>query len=122
MKNYSKEFFLSQLELLDWSSALEKTDVNEAWCTFSNVFKNAIDEIAPLQEVRLKQRNQLWFTGAVQNMICRGNQALSKFRQTKHNDDCLEFKEYILKEKFSRSRLCPEQTRGKPKLFQKAMV
>ena len=83
---------MSQLQLLDWSSVFEKTDVNEAWCTFSNMFKNVIDEIAPLKKIRLKQRNQLWFTGEVRNMICRRNQALSKFRQTKHNDDFLEFK------------------------------
>ena len=83
MKNYSKEDFLSRLELLDWSSVLEKTDVNEAWCTFSNMFKNVIDEIAPLKEIRLKQWTQLLFTGEVRNMICRRNQALSKFRLTK---------------------------------------
>ena len=36
MKNYSKENFLSRLELLDWSSVLEKTDVTEVAGTFSS--------------------------------------------------------------------------------------
>ena len=75
--------------------------------------------------LRLKQRNQLWFTGEVRNMICRRNQALSKFRQTKKNMIFWSSKEYVirLKEKFSHSRrLFPDPIGGKRKLFQKAMV
>ena len=48
-------------------------------------------------------------------MICRRNQALSKFRQTKHNDDFLEFKrirnQTQRKIQFAQEGLCPEPTR-----------
>jgi len=92
MKNYNKEDFVSRVQLLDWNSVLDMKDVNEAWCSFSNMFKNVIEEVAPLKEVRLKQRNQLWFNGEVREMIRLRNQAHLKFRQTKNNDDYLEFK------------------------------
>ena len=32
---------------------------HEAWCKFSGVFTCVIDEVAPVKEVRLKQRSQL---------------------------------------------------------------
>ena len=46
-----------------------------------------IEKVASLREVRLKQWNQLWFTGEVREMIRLRNQALFKFRQRRLNED-----------------------------------
>ena len=94
MKEYNKDEFVCKLQKLNWNSVLNNTSVNKAWYSFSQMFKNVIDEVAPLKEVRLKQRNQLWFNGEVREMIRLRNQAYSKFKQSKNNDDYLEFKKY----------------------------
>ena len=90
--NYDKNDFVSRLQLLDWNSVLESSDVNTAWNKFSTMFRNVIDKVAPVKEIRLKQRNKPWFSGEVRDMIQRRNQALLKFRRTKNNIDYLEFK------------------------------
>ena len=92
MKTYDKEDFVSRLQLLASDNILDEMDVNVAWCNFSSMFKSATEEVAPWREVRLKQRNQLWFTGEVREMISLRNPALFKFRQTRINDDFLKFK------------------------------
>ena len=71
---------------------MESSDVNTAWNNFITMFRTVIDKVAPVKEVRLKQRNKPWFSGEVRNMIQRRNQALLKFRRTKNNIDYLEFK------------------------------
>ena len=92
MKEYNKHEFVCKLQKLNWNSVLNNTYVNKAWYSFSPMFKNVIEEIPPLKEVSLKQRNQIWFNGEVGKMICLWNQAYSKFKQSKSNDDYLEFK------------------------------
>ena len=91
-KEYNKDEFVCKLQKINWNSVLNNTNVNNAWYSFSQMFKNVIDEVAPLKEVRLKQRNQVWFNREVREMIRLRNQAYSKFKQSKNNDDYLEFK------------------------------
>ena len=59
------------------------------------MLKNVIKEVVPLKEVRLKQRNQLWFIGKATEMIHLGNQAYSKLKQSKNNNEYLVLKIYI---------------------------
>ncbi len=92
MKTYDSEVFKGKLKSLNWSDILDVDNVNLAWSMFSNMFKKVIEEVAPIREIRAKQRSQLWFTGEVRDLIQARDQAHSKFRQTKNNEDYLEFK------------------------------
>jgi len=92
MKNYDVKEFEEKLRSKNWFDVINCENVNEAWCKFSRLFKSVVDEVAPVKEVRLKQRSQLWFSGEILNFIRKRDKALLKFKKSKNNDDYIEFK------------------------------
>jgi hypothetical protein len=92
MADYDINVFNEKLRSQDWFSVINHENVNIAWCTFRTFFLNVIDEVAPIKQVRLKQRSELWFSGEILNLIRQRDKALIKFKKPKDNDDYLEFK------------------------------
>ena len=62
LKNYTREQLLQHLNDTDWSKCLESTCVDAAWHEFKETFMNIVNTIAPVKEVRLKQRTEPWMT------------------------------------------------------------
>ena len=58
LKNYSKEFFTDKLSDIGWSEVTLSDDVNKAWSTFTCLLMDTVNSVAPLKEVRIKQRSE----------------------------------------------------------------
>ena len=61
-KQYSREKFNEVLGGIDWSSVLLSTDVNVCLNELSRLFKAAIDTVAPVRDVRVKQKPSPWLS------------------------------------------------------------
>ena len=93
MKNYSKETLLENLNDINWLEVEECENVDEAWSIFKDKFVNVIDKLAPITEVRLKQRGGDWFNGEILHLISNRDKALAKFKKSKKPEDYTHFKE-----------------------------
>ena len=67
MKNFDEPAFLSSLSDIPWDTAYTFDDVNDIWCHWESLLKQAIDHHAPLKRVNLKS-----------NHPCRGSTLLFK--------------------------------------------
>jgi len=56
LKNYSKEAFQASLLSFDWNLVLLCNDVVETYTLFEDSFLSIIDTVAPVKQVRIKQR------------------------------------------------------------------
>lgn len=92
LKNYSVTDFEEKLKRQDWFKVINCENANQAWCNFCQMFKAVIDVVAPVKQVRLKQRTKLWFSGDIINLIRKRDKAQINFKKSLKNDDFLEFK------------------------------
>ena len=81
LKKYSDEAFISQLSLIDWSSITNCSDVNEAWSKFQDIFISKLNALAPLKEVRIKQRTEVWMNKDILSLIRERNSAYKKMKK-----------------------------------------
>ena len=93
LKNYSPEKFHNHLCEADWKPCFSSTCVDSAWKTFQSIFLSVLNEIAPIKEIRLKQRTEPWMTSNILDMIKERDSYLYKFRKSGLNDDYKYFKE-----------------------------
>ena len=75
MKNYDKDKFLSLLQASDWSMVLEEEDTDAAWSAFSSILTSAMDQVAPLKSVHIKQRSEEWINGELLELISQKDKA-----------------------------------------------
>ena len=92
MKHYSKSIFIEKLLSLDWSIVMNCTDANEAWEKFKTLFTVAMDEIAPMKDVRTKYRTEPWMNEEILELMYARDRALRFSNQNKH--DTVLRKEY----------------------------
>ncbi|XP_060607821.1 uncharacterized protein LOC132759963 [Ruditapes philippinarum] len=83
MKNYSAEIFIHNLKLCDWSSMFTAKSVDESWLLFKDMFLSVLNVVAPVKEVRLKQRSEPWLDSNILELINMRDYFLQEFR--KHN-------------------------------------
>ena len=81
LKNYCHEDFTSKLENVDWSSVLCSEDVNENWSTFTNVFTDILNTVAPVKEIRLKTRTEPWINSEILELIHERDVLLQSFKK-----------------------------------------
>ena len=67
MKNFDEPAFLSSLSDIPWDTAYTFDDVNDIWCHWESLLKQAIDHHAPLKRVNLKSNHLPWIHPAIQN-------------------------------------------------------
>ena len=79
-KNYSEECFRDKLRSANWFEVLDCYDINEAWCKFKSKFLEIVDSVAPINTVRLKQRNACCFNCEILELISRRGKALYKLK------------------------------------------
>ena len=69
LKNYSKEIFEEKLHEVNWQVVLDSNSVHEAFYLFKSKLMAVIDNIAPMNYVRVKQRTAPWMTGELLHLI-----------------------------------------------------
>ena len=94
MKNFILESYKDKLNAIDWSSVLDCSNVSEAWYNFKTLLLQVIDDVAPIKEVRLKQRSEPWFDSDILEAIQTRDKALYKYRNSKNLDDYSVFKKF----------------------------
>ena len=72
MKSYSKEKFIELLSLDVFPDYSHYTDIDQAYEDFVGRVSSAVNKIAPIKEVRVKQGSPEWFDGEILEKIkCR---------------------------------------------------
>ena len=91
LKHYNKDDFILKLSNMSWESVLMWFDVEMAWDSFKTIFHSVLDSVAPVKEVKFKQRTEPWMNSEILQNIRFRDETLNKFRKT--NDPDL-YKEY----------------------------
>ena len=77
-----QKYFLDKLSRADWNSCFLSTCVNSAWKSFQNIFSNVLDEVAPVKEIRLKQRTEPWMSSEILELIHSRDKFLYSFKKS----------------------------------------
>lgn len=86
LKNYSIEALCTKLVDTNWSRVLNCKDAEESWNAFKDIFTSVIDSMAPIKEVRLKNRTEPWINAEILSKIRLRDEILYKFRKLKCNE------------------------------------
>ena len=87
MKNFDEPAFLSSLSDIPWDTAYTFDDVNDIWCHWESLLKQAIDHHAPLKRVNLKSNHLPWINPAIQKQMRIRNLLYKKFRRIPTNEN-----------------------------------
>ena len=91
MKCY-KDVFVDKLRSLDWAKVTSVNNVNDSWKIFHEMFLQILYRVAPVKNVRLKQRTEHWFTGDILRSISGRDKAWKQYREQKTSDNFTEYK------------------------------
>ena len=91
LKNYDKEVFIEKLKNVNWFSVINCENVDEAWCKFYESLMLVIDSIAPIKEVRIKQRSEDWVNNSIIDSIHRRDVAYNFFCKSILKCDHIEY-------------------------------
>ena len=80
MKNYDKDTFQVNLLNADWSSVLISDNACDAWEKFKSNFTSLVHDIAPIKEVRIKQRTEPWVNDEILQSIKDRDKAFQTFK------------------------------------------
>lgn len=92
MKNFDQKVFLGKLNRKDWFKVLNCEQVDKAWSIFRNFFMDVVDDVAPVKEIRLKQKTESWFNGDIHHLVHERDKALFRFRKSKDSKVYDEYK------------------------------
>ena len=87
MKNFDEPAFLSSLSDIPWDTAYTFDDVNDIWCHWESLLKQAIDHHTPLKRVNLKSHHLQWINPAIQKQMRIRNLLYKKFRRNPKNEN-----------------------------------
>lgn len=90
LKNYSKETLVGNLLDANWSTVYNSKEVNNAWSSFCSIFTGVLDSVAPIKEVRIKQRSEPWMTNDILVNIRERDFWLTKFKKNQHMSEYYE--------------------------------
>ncbi len=69
LRNYNKDIYENILHNTNWDLIYSKTDANDAWTTFKTIITEIMDEVAPMKEVRIKNRTDPWINNELLHHI-----------------------------------------------------
>jgi hypothetical protein len=92
MKNYSIENLNENLAKIDWTKIMLCDSVNQAWDMFKTHVTTVIDKVAPIKEVRLKQRSEPWITSEILESIRKRDKLFHEFKKSRKVAIYSEFK------------------------------
>ena len=65
----------------DWTSVMCSDNVINAWSRFKSIFVTVIDNIAPIKEVRIKNRTEPWIDSEILHSINERDKAYQTFKR-----------------------------------------
>ena len=83
---YKKEDFILRLTGADWSECFNAYDINTAWSAFRDIFLLVLNSVAPVKEVRLKQRTEPWIDSEILDLIKQRDSCLYQFKKSKNRN------------------------------------
>ena len=83
IKNYTVEKFIEELNSSNFRNYETFDDIDNAYSDFISRFMAAIDKVAPLREIRVKNRTQDWFDRDIFQALKSRNEKLKKFKKSK---------------------------------------
>ena len=86
-RNYSPEIFRRELRAVDWSLVYLAPSVDEAYGYLIGILREVTDRLAPLRQIRVKQRTEPWMTGDIICGIKRRDSLFSLFKRDRSNRD-----------------------------------
>ena len=92
LKKYNKEDFQSNLLSADWSPVLLSNNVSESWNSFKHIFLSIVDNIAPLKQIRIKQRTEPWINSDILKIIQDRDNAFNHYKMYKNDVNFNNFK------------------------------
>ena len=87
MKTYNVQMFNEKLSNENWRCVYEAKTVDEAWSTFRDILIKIIDKVAPLKEIRIKQRTEPWMTSDILDKIKERDRILAEYKRNKNNEE-----------------------------------
>ena len=67
-------------------------NVIDAWSRFKSIFVTVIDNIAPIKEVRIKNRTEPWIDSEIFHSIDERDKAYQQFKRDKSDQNFIVFK------------------------------
>ena len=98
----------------DWSSVLSSDNVIDAWERFKSIFMSVVNNISPINEVRIKQGTEPWINAEILQSINDRDRAFKVFKGDKSEQNFSTFKDlrnktqtliYNAKKNFFQSKL-----------------
>lgn len=83
MRNYNASHFQELLSNGNWSDVIDSNDVDQAWFSFKNIFLAILGTVAPIKQIRIKQRTEQWMSSEILDSIRARDHALIEFRKHK---------------------------------------
>ena len=83
MKSYNPTRFRTELARINWRDIMISTDVDFCLNEFTRLFKIAVDTVAPVREVRVKQRSNPWMNSHLLAGIKKRDVLLRQFKRSK---------------------------------------
>ena len=84
-KNYTRELFLGHLRRVDWTSVFLARHVDESLSQFVSLLHGVLDKVAPLRDIKVKQKTEPWFNGDILAGIRRRDVLFKRFRRDRGN-------------------------------------
>ena len=83
LENYTVEKFIEELNSSNFQNYETFDNIDNAYSDFISRFMAAIDKVAPLREIRVKNRTQDWFDRDIFQAIKSRNEKLKKFKKSR---------------------------------------
>jgi retron-type reverse transcriptase len=83
--NYNSVKLNDELRSSNWSNILDSSDVNNCLSEFANLFRAAVDKVAPKRDVRVKQKSEPWISSHIISGIKERDRLLGKFKKDRNN-------------------------------------
>ena len=81
LKHYCKKEFILKLPNMNWEGVLMCFDAEMAWDSVKLIFHSVLDALAPINEIRLKQRTEPWMNSEILQNIRHRDETLNTFRK-----------------------------------------
>ena len=87
VKSYDKNVFISKLAEAKWEKCFFASNINDAWFNYREICMNILDSVAPIKEIRIKQRTEPWISADILECIQIRDNRFQKFKKSGKSDD-----------------------------------